>query len=233
MGENSLNGTPQVVIYGASGHSFAIAQVFTYSFAPIRVCDVVAFIDDYRGGQGLELHGTPIVSFSHWRERLLAFPCFVAVADPSARRQLAEKVLAAGGRFEGLYNRAELSMAHVTIGVGTIVATPTYIGPNSRIGNHVQIMPMCSIGHDVLIGDFVTVCPSCTVSGYVIIEAGVFIGAGSTIVNGTLNRPLVVGRGARVSAGAVVTKPIPSWTTVAGNPARPLRELAQRLVIGE
>ena len=104
---------------------------------------------------------------------------------------------------------------------------PTYIAPNTMIGKHVQVMPMSSIGHDVIIKDYVTICPSCTVSGYVVIEEEVFVGAGSTIVNGRAGKPLIVGSGTKISAGAVVTKSIPPNASVAGNPARPLRELAR------
>ena len=104
---------------------------------------------------------------------------------------------------------------------------PTYIAPNTMIGKHVQAMPMCVIGHDVVIKDYVTLCPSCTVSGYVVIEEEVFVVAGSTIVNGRVGKPLNVGFGAKISAGAVVTKSIPPNASVAGNPARPLRELAR------
>jgi len=35
----------------------------------------------------------------------------------------------------------------------------TYIAPNTMIGKHVQAMPMCVIGHDVVIKDYVTLCP--------------------------------------------------------------------------
>jgi serine acetyltransferase len=104
---------------------------------------------------------------------------------------------------------------------------PTSINPpNTTIGCHVQVMPMSCIGHDVRIMDYVTICPSCTISGHVVIEEEVFIGAGTTVVNGTLKKPLVIGAGAKISAGSVITKSIPDKASVAGNPARPLRELA-------
>ena len=72
-----------------------------------------------------------------------------------------------------------------------------------------------------------TVSPSCTVSGYVRIEEGVFVGTGATIVNGRPDKPLIVGAGAKIAAGAVVTKPVAPRTSVAGNPARTLRDLVR------
>jgi acetyltransferase-like isoleucine patch superfamily enzyme len=51
---------------------------------------------------------------------------------------------------------------------------------------------------------------------------------GTTIINGRQDRPLVVGKGTLVGAGSVVTKLVPPGAKVAGNPARSLRELAQR-----
>jgi sugar O-acyltransferase (sialic acid O-acetyltransferase NeuD family) len=223
-----MTAPPRIVMYGASGYSFAVAEDFTHGFAPTRVCDVVAFIDDYRGDQGLALHGVPIVSFAAWKEQFCDVPCFVAVADPGARRRLVGRLIAEGGAFAALYDRPELSIPHVTIGAGTALARQHYVGPNTRIGNHVQIMPMCSIGHDVVISDFVTVCPSCTVSGHVVVEDGVFLGAGSTVINGTAERPLIVGCDAKVAAGAVVTKSVRPGCLVSGNPARSMRELSRR-----
>jgi acetyltransferase-like isoleucine patch superfamily enzyme len=50
----------------------------------------------------------------------------------------------------------------------------------------------------------------------------VWIGFNAIILKG-----VTIGEGAIVGAGAVVTKDVPAWTIVAGNPARIIRELAE------
>jgi sugar O-acyltransferase (sialic acid O-acetyltransferase NeuD family) len=220
---------PRIVFYGASGYSYAYSASLAGGFYgfPQPLCEPAAYIDDFRGSSGQRLNDIPIISFDEWKNNFLDLACLVAVADPKSRRRLADKILAAGGSFARLHERPEFSYPGVSIDAGTAVGIPTYIGPNTMLGKHIQVMPMCSIGHDVKIQDYVTLCPSCTVSGYVVIEEEVFVGAGATIVNGSLDRPLIVGAGSKISAGAVVTKSIPPHASVAGNPARPLRELAR------
>lgn len=55
---------------------------------------------------------------------------------------------------------------------------------------------------------------------HVIIGNDVWIGAGSIIMNG-----VTIGEGAIVGAGSVVTRDVPPYTVVAGNPARMIREI--------
>ena len=55
--------------------------------------------------------------------------------------------------------------------------------------------------------------PSC--KGDITIENDVWIGANSTIMSG-----IKIGNGAIVAAGSTVTKDVPSYAIVAGNPAK-------------
>lgn len=211
-----------LVLYGASGHANAVkSHMEQGGFARI-----VAFIDDFRGDQGLSLDGRPIISFALWRERYRDVPCFIAVGDTAAKRTLADRVAAAGGRFCRFHDRPDRSFPESTVGAGSFVQLPGYLGPNSRVGDHVTIMAMSSVGHDVEIGDCCTICPSCTIGGHVVIESEVFLGSGSVVVNGRPGKPLLLGKGAVIAAGAVVMKSVPAGATMIGNPARPLRKLA-------
>ena len=60
----------------------------------------------------------------------------------------------------------------------------------------------------------------CVNSQPIVIEDDAWIGMNCIILKG-----VTVGRGAVVGAGSVVTKDVPPWTLVAGNPARVIKEL--------
>ncbi len=119
-----------------------------------------------------------------------------------------------------------------------------YVGVNSRIwaqssiliGNHVLISHMVDI-HDT--NSHPTACQrrrsderairlgqerdlSDIRSAQVVIADDVWIGFKSTILKG-----VEIGRGAIVGAASVVTKDVPSWTLVAGNPARVVRPITK------
>jgi len=125
--------------------------------------------------------------------------------------------------------------------IGTFVEIQknAFIGKNCKISSHTFICEGVTIEDDVFIGHNVTLIndmyPRSTASGGglqteadwkvvpTFIRKGASVGSSSTILAG-----VTVGEGAIVGAGAVVTKDVPPWTIVAGNPAKVLRKIEKK-----
>jgi acetyltransferase-like isoleucine patch superfamily enzyme len=80
------------------------------------------------------------------------------------------------------------------------------------------------VEHDCVIGNFVTFAPGVKCNGNVIIEDQVYVGSGAVILNGTPKKPLIVGKGSIIGAGAIVTKSVAPYSVMIGNPAKKTRE---------
>ena len=119
----------------------------------------------------------------------------------------------------------------VTLGDQCSVGELTYIGQGSHIGARTRIGAQVHITDHMEVGQGCFISPMVTFSNdknpivnnplfkrqSPIVEDDVSIGVNATILPGVR-----LGRGCTVGAGAVVTKDVSPFTTVIGNPARPL-----------
>jgi acetyltransferase-like isoleucine patch superfamily enzyme len=80
------------------------------------------------------------------------------------------------------------------------------------------LMKTCHVGHDAQIGADCELAPGTVIGGHAVLEDGVRCGIGVLVLPGKR-----VGRGARLGAGAVITKDVPPNETWVGNPARKLK----------
>ncbi|MFP3953963.1 MAG: acyltransferase [Candidatus Acetothermia bacterium] len=122
-------------------------------------------------------------------------------------------------------------MGDATIGDGCTIGQSVLVGPNVKIGDNVKVQNNVSVYEGVTLEDDVFCGPSMVFtnvdrprSGYptkavdyldTLVKEGASIGANATVVCGH-----TVGRHAFVGAGSVVTKDVPDYAVVYGNPAR-------------
>ena len=147
----------------------------------------------------------------------------IAIADHQVRQRIAEAFLARGASPFSIQAASAVSLAHNDIGEGAILCPFVTITANATIGRFFHANLYSYVAHDCRIGDFVTFAPSVHCNGRVVIEDHAYIGTGAIIRQGSDERPIVIGRGAVVGMGAVVTRSVAPLATVVGNPAAPLQ----------
>ena len=138
---------------------------------------------------------------------------------------------------QGAYIGANTKVWHFThvmpgarIGERCVLGQNVNVGGRAVLGNGVKVQNNVSIYDDVICEDDVFLGPSCVLTNVVnprsfverkseyrttLIKKGASIGANATVVCG-----VTLGEYCFIGAGAVVTKDVPAYALVYGNPAR-------------
>jgi UDP-2-acetamido-3-amino-2,3-dideoxy-glucuronate N-acetyltransferase len=125
---------------------------------------------------------------------------------------------------------------HAQIGDNCIISKDAYIDHAVVIGNDCKVQNSVSVYNGVSIGNRVFVGPNVAFTNDkiprafntewkitpTVVQDGASIGANATIVCG-----VTIGEYAMIAAGAVVTKNVPPYALVAGNPARQIATVDQ------
>lgn len=121
-------------------------------------------------------------------------------------------------------------LSNTTIGANCSFGQNCVIGPNVSIGSHCKVQNNVSIYEGVTCEDKVFIGPSVVFSNVInprafivrkdqylptLLKEGCSIGANATIICGN-----TIGKYALIGAGSVVTKDIPDYALVVGNPAK-------------
>lgn len=127
-----------------------------------------------------------------------------------------------------VWNQAQVREGCV-VGEDCVISKNAYIDTGAVLGNRVKVQNNVNVYHGVEVGDDVFLGPSMTFTNDLYprafhadweitktyVRKGASIGANATVVCGN-----TIGEYAMVAAGSVVTKDVPAYALVAGNPAR-------------
>lgn len=208
-----------VGLFGAGGFARETMPVLRANHAGAEA----VFIDDRAGAA--ELNGHRLMTW----DAFVAEPAeekrvCIAIGESAVRERLADRCAAAGVGFASSRADNALVLDDVEIGEGAVLSPFSMITSNVRIGRHFHANIYSYVAHDCRIGDFVTLAPDVHCNGNVHVEDHAYLGTGAVIRQGRPGAPLVIGRGAVVGMGAVVTRSVPPGVTVVGNPARPMEK---------
>lgn len=146
----------------------------------------------------------------------------IAIGDSRVRERLANFCIARNAVPMNIIANNAVVLDYNDLGIGAILSPFVTITSNARIGKFFHANLYSYVAHDCVIGDYVTFAPGVKCNGNVVIKNHAYIGTGAILKQGSSSKPLVIGEGAVVGMGAVVTKDVPPGVTVVGNPARPM-----------
>ena len=127
-----------------------------------------------------------------------------------------------------IWNLAQIR-EHCIIGEDCIISKNVYIDTQVILGNRVKVQNNVNIYHGVVVEDDVFLGPSTTFTNDLfprafnkqwkitktLVEKGASIGANATIICG-----VTIGAFSMIGSGSVVTKNVPAYALMVGNPAK-------------
>lgn len=209
------------VIWGSAGHAKVVNEIISAQggqvialFDNLAVTPALAGVELFVGKDG----------FKQWLNQQSAPAQVHAVlaiggARGQDRHALQVMLQAAGLSIASLQHpRASLS-ASAKLAAGCQLLANSLVAAEVEMGEACIINHNANVDHECQLGHGVHIAPNATLCGCISLGDYSFVGAGAVILP-----RLKIGRGAVVGAGAVVTRDVPDFATVVGNPARLIRQ---------
>jgi len=204
-----------MIIVGAGGLGREVFWVVQEINRVKRTWNLLGFLDnDPHALDGFSGYGAVLGPVESYRK--LDRPYAVcAVGMPEVRWKVVRRLAAMNARWATLVDPSVAVGPGSTIGEGCVLRKRATVTVNVEVGNHVFFGCGAQASHDSRVADFCTLCGHTDLNGGAILEEGVFLGTHACVM------PQVrVGAWARVGAGTVAMRDVPSDTTIFGVPGK-------------
>jgi len=207
-----------IILIGCGEH----ARMVIDNVDQIKDIEIFGLIAEDKADTGKKIMGCEVVGSDDDVEMLLAknpeiSGYFLGVGDLRIRQLLARKydrLLKA----VNIIHPAAIVSRYARIGSGNLLEAYTKIANGVILGSHCIVNSFTSVNHDQIIGSNVLLAGNVSMAGKI-------IGDNTLIADGaSIGFKKTVGSCCIVGDGAVVTKDIPDYSIVYGNPARKVRD---------
>lgn len=141
----------------------------------------------------------------------------LAIADPIAKRTVADKLRARGASFACLIHPTAVVARTAVLGEGVVLCPHSLVSADAHVGDFVAVNAMSSVGHDVKVGDYTTLSGHVDLTGFVTVGEGCFFGTGARVLPN-----VKIGNRAKIGAGATIMRSVPDAAVMFTMPAKRL-----------
>lgn len=211
-----------LLIFPFNGNGREAASVVEDANRRGSAWNLLGFIDDDPEKRGLHFDKYPVLG---GREQLARHPEAMVLAVPGRpetfrqRRELINSLGVPSERFATVVHPEAVIGIGCRFGFNSLIMANVVLTADVTVGNHVVILPNTVIAHDTLVGDYCLIGSGASISGGVTIGVNCYLGSGARII-----QEVAIGERALIGLGAVVICDVAPGATVAGNPARIIRE---------
>ena len=208
-----------ILIIGAGGHGQVVADILLQMQAECADLQPLGFLDDNPAILGEEYLGLPVLGPEKSLSIIDHDAVIVAIGNNWTRQKLFQKFMNQGEQFVTALHPKAIIAPNVQIGPGCMIMAGAIVNTGSSIARNTILNTASTVDHHSRIAAHVHIAPGAHLGGEVTIQEGALIGIGATIMPRR-----TVGNWAVVGAGSLVHSNVPDNATVAGVPARVLKE---------
>lgn len=142
----------------------------------------------------------------------------ISVGDNNIRSELYNQIKQHGGKIPFLIHPTAIVSKYVLCKEAVQIHANSVIDADVMIEENTHISAKCTVLHGSRIGHHCFLAPDAVLGANTIVDDFVFIGMNATVISNKVHH---IGFHAFIGAAAVVTKPVESFQTVVGMPAKP------------
>jgi len=213
-----MTGICSIVVLGGPGDGLVVAEALRWATAAGEPVKLAGFLNDALP-VGTMLQDAPVLgNFESWPtlpNDLYFVPAIQKVQDMPARVARLDSLGIPDNRWATVIHPRATVASSVDVGKGAFIASGVTIQPDCKIGAFASLRSGAVLGHHASIEEHAYVGPNATMCGRTLLEKGAHLGPGAILLD--YKR---MGRFSVAGIGAAVTKDVPEYWVVFGNPAK-------------